>query len=41
MAELVHQALSICAGPEHQNDIGVKDLREFVAFLGEMPDVFP
>jgi hypothetical protein len=40
-ADLVHQGLIVRAIPECQDDVGVTDLGELMAFLGEMPDVMP
>jgi hypothetical protein len=39
MTELVHQGSAVCARPEHQDDVGVIDLGEFVTLLGEMLDI--
>jgi hypothetical protein len=33
--------LTVCAGPEHQDDIGITDLGEFMTLSGEAPDVIP
>jgi hypothetical protein len=33
--------LIVRAIPECQDDVGVTDLGELMAFLGEMPDVMP
>jgi hypothetical protein len=40
-AELMHQALVVHAVPECRDDVGVTDLWELVALLGETPDVIP
>jgi hypothetical protein len=39
MDELMHQGLAVRAGPKCRDDIGVIDLRELMAFLGETPDL--
>jgi hypothetical protein len=41
VTKLVHQGSTSHARPERQYNVGVAYLWEFMAFLGETPDVIP
>jgi hypothetical protein len=41
MAEFMYQGSVASTGPEHRDDVGVIDLWEFVALLGEPSNVVP
>jgi hypothetical protein len=37
--ELMHQGSTVHVGPEHRDDIGIADIGELMALLGETLDV--